>query len=146
VAFGLASGLAFGLLIVLLRRFRDRDPFWVLFCNNLVVAVLLFPWVRQEVWISGQDLALMLLMGSVQLGLAYVLFFMAMRHVSAREGSLIALLEPLLNPIWVALVVGEIPGAYTVIGGIVVLGGLSLRYVRAPSRGPRANERLDPGS
>lgn len=130
VGYGLASGLAFGLLIVLLRRYSARDPLWVVFCNNLVVGLLLLPLVWGEIWIEGWELVLMLVMGIVQLGLPYVLFGLAVRHVSAREAALISLLEPLLNPIWVGLVVGEIPGRETQIGGAVILGGLLLRYLR----------------
>ena len=130
VGYGLASGLAFGLLIVLLRRYSARDPLWVVFFNNLVVGLLLLPLVWEEIWIEGWELVLMLVMGIVQLGLPYVLFSLAVRHVSAREAALISLLEPLLNPIWVGLVVGEIPGKETQIGGVVILGGLVFRSLK----------------
>ena len=45
------------------------------------------------------------------------------------EASLIALIEPVLNPLWVALVVGEMPSAATVGGGAMILFGLGVRYV-----------------
>jgi drug/metabolite transporter (DMT)-like permease len=41
---------------------------------------------------------------------------------------LIVLIEPVLNPIWVALMVGEIPSAATFIGGALIVVGLAARY------------------
>jgi len=129
LACGVGSGIAFALLIVLLRRDRGHDPLWVTFRNNAVVALILLPFVGPDVLVSRHDLGLMLIMGTVQLGLPYVLFSAAVRHVRAGEASLISLLEPLLNPVWVALVVGEIPGRWTLVGGCLVLGGLVFRFL-----------------
>jgi drug/metabolite transporter (DMT)-like permease len=135
VGLGLASGLSFGMLILLQRRYRHKDPFWLLGCNNLVVALLLLPWLGPEPQAGTRELLLMLLMGVVQLGIPYLLFFMALQRVSAREGALITLLEPLLNPLWVALAVGELPSPSTKIGGAIVLLGVVLRYAFAGRRG-----------
>lgn len=134
--YGVGSGIAFAMVILLLRRDHARDPVWVTFLNNGVVAVLLLPLVWHTLWIDRHDFILMLTMGIVQLGLPYVLFSTAVRHVRASEASLISLLEPLLNPVWVALVVGEIPGLWTVGGGGVVLAGLVSRYAARGIRRP----------
>lgn len=134
VMLGLASGLSFGMLILLQRRYRHKDPYWVLGSNNAVVALLLLPWLGPEPNASEREVLLMVLMGVVQLGGPYLLFFMALQRVPAREAALITLLEPLLNPIWVALVVGELPSQSTKIGGAIVLAGVVLRYA-ATGRG-----------
>ena len=130
-ALGLGSGLMFGLLIVGLRRYRDKDPYWTIFVNNAVVGVLLFPWVNwPESGLTSNEAGLMALLGVVQLGLPYVLFFKAVKLVVAREAALISLLDPLLNPVWVALVVGEIPNPSTLVGGGIVLLGVGFPYLR----------------
>jgi drug/metabolite transporter (DMT)-like permease len=128
IACGVGSGIAFAMLILLLRLHHSRDPLWVTFLNNAVVALLLLPWVWSQLLISRHDLVLMLTMGIVQLGVPYVMFSTAVRHVRAGEASLISLLEPLLNPVWVALAVGEIPARWTLVGGSVVLIALVSRY------------------
>jgi len=135
VGFGLVSGLSFGTLIVLLRRYSARNPLWIAFGNNLVVGLVLFPWIGGEIWISSRDLLLMLVMGIVQLGLPYVLFGLAIRQVNAREASLISLLEPLLNPVWVFFLVGETPSWETRLGGGIILAGLLLRFGVQMKRG-----------
>jgi drug/metabolite transporter (DMT)-like permease len=68
-------------------------------------------------------------MGAVQLGAPYYLFSKGLQTVSLPEASLIALIEPVLNPLWVALIIGELPSTATVWGGALILFGLGVRYV-----------------
>ena len=68
-------------------------------------------------------------LGTVQLGLSYVLYSIAIKHVTAMEATLIPLLEPVLNPLWVMLLVGERPGFHALVGGAVVLGAVVIRGV-----------------
>jgi hypothetical protein len=56
-------------------------------------------------------------LGVVQLGIPYILYSIAIRRVTALEAILIPMLEPILNPLWVALVHGEVPGAWSIAGG-----------------------------
>jgi drug/metabolite transporter (DMT)-like permease len=71
------------------------------------------------------------LLGVFQLGLSYILFAEAIKHVTALEGILIPILEPILNPIWVFLLLGERPGKWALAGGIIVLVSVTLRSLSA---------------
>jgi drug/metabolite transporter, DME family len=57
------------------------------------------------------------------------LFSKGLQSVPLQEASLIALIEPVLNPVWVALTFGEIPSAATFSGGALILFGLVARYL-----------------
>ena len=70
-----------------------------------------------------------MLLGVFQLGLSYVLFTKGIRHVRAIEASLISTIEPVLNPVWVALLLGERPQFWAIVGGILVLGAAATRGV-----------------
>ncbi len=61
-------------------------------------------------------------LGVVQIGLAYVLLTYGLRRVPAFEGSLLILTEPTLNPVWAWLVLGEVPAAWALVGGALILG------------------------
>jgi drug/metabolite transporter (DMT)-like permease len=74
------------------------------------------------------------LMGAVQLGLPYFLFSQGLRSISVQEAALIALSEPILNPLWVAVFFGEIPSPATLAGGSFIVLGLGVRYLRPLSR------------
>jgi len=61
------------------------------------------------------------LMGTIQVGLAYVFFSIGIKRTSALLACLIVAIEPVLNPVWVALATPERPGRYALIGGIVII-------------------------
>jgi len=124
---GAGSGLFYGLFLLWLRRLRYADGIAVTFANCLGVAILFS--VLPGAWDVGlRDLGLLLVMAAVQFALPYILFTRGLREVQSGEASLIALIEPLLNPLWVILLLGEAPGLATLVGGAVIILGLALRY------------------
>jgi drug/metabolite transporter (DMT)-like permease len=60
-------------------------------------------------------------MGTLQLGIPYILFSLGIKRTSAVKSSIIATIEPILNPIWVFLAVQEVPGVLSLFGGSIVL-------------------------
>ncbi|GAC1606349.1 MAG: hypothetical protein NVS4B10_20460 [Myxococcales bacterium] len=78
----------------------------------------------------------LLYLGIVQLGVAYLLFAKGLKRVPASEASLVSMLEPVFNPLWVFLGTGERPGPWALLGGAVVIGAVVARTLwREPSRG-----------
>lgn len=71
------------------------------------------------------DVALIALMGVVQLGLGCICATMAMRELRAAEVGLLGLLETVLGPLWVWLAVGEAPSGAALAGGAVVILALA---------------------
>jgi len=71
-----------------------------------------------------------LLLGVFQVGLAYVFYAVALKNAPLLTCSLLAVLEPLLNPVWVFLFNGENPGAWSLAGGVIVVFTITLWYVR----------------
>jgi len=63
-----------------------------------------------------------LYLGVVQIGLAYTLFTVAMaRGVRSLDAGIIGYIEPVLNPIWVFLVLGEKPSGWALLGGVIII-------------------------
>ncbi len=128
LALGAVSGACFGLFTLWQRRLRVADPRLLAGLNNagaaLVLAVAL-PWMGP---VSLPSLAVLAMMGAVQIAIPYTLFAWALQRVPGPEASLLPLVEPVLNPIWVALFVGEKPGPATMAGGALILTALALRY------------------
>ena len=75
---------------------------------------------------TSTEIFYVLLLGVFQLGIPYVLYTMASKHCSPLTCSLIATLEPLLNPVWVFLFIGELPGFYALIGAVIVILSISV--------------------
>ena len=129
VSLALVSGVLFAAFMINLQRARDISPVYLTWINNSVCALLLVWIVRSQLVLTSHQLTVLAVMGAVQLGAPYFLFSKGLQTVSLPEAALIALIEPVLNPLWVALIVGELPSAATVWGGALILFGLGVRYL-----------------
>jgi drug/metabolite transporter (DMT)-like permease len=115
-----ASGVAFALCILGLRKLRTGNIGAVVW-GNLLAAVLSLPMALRGPVPTPRDLGLVLFLGVFQLGISYALFARGLRHTPAVEASLLALIEPVLNPVWTFLLAGERPGPWALRGGAVIL-------------------------
>lgn len=120
----LLSGVCYGAMNVFMRKCDKDAPADNIFWGNLLTFVLMLPFMgRPE--ITAVNIGIILFMGIFQLGLAYILYSIAIPHVPALEATIITVLEPILNPVWVMLFYGEKPGIRTIIGGAIVLLAIS---------------------
>ena len=129
VLLALLSGLLFAAYMINLRYTANVSPVFLTWINNAACTLLLLFVVWKQLALLPSQLGILAAMGAVQLGLPYFLFSKGLQTVPLVEASLIALIEPVLNPIWVALVVGEIPSVATLTGGGLILAGLGARYL-----------------
>lgn len=138
IALGLASGVAYALVMIGMRGLRGLDPRWLSAANNLGGAVALGLWIAATggtiaVPTAGQA-TILVAFSLVQMAIPYALFARGLKSVGAAEASLLSLIEPVLSPIWVLMVVGEAPSPWTVLGGAFLLGGVAVRYWPRPRR------------
>ncbi len=124
----LASAVSFASLVLLLRKQKDASPIESVILGNLLAALIGLPFMFGTMPGAQSWLGLILL-GVFQLGISYLLYAKAIRHITALEAVLIPVIEPLLNPIWVMLMFGEKPSGLALIGGIIVLGSVTARGV-----------------
>ena len=131
-----ASGVTTATLFVLLRMPgctpQMRPQSMVLGNGLLLVSLFAVNLGRQDASLftpGVTDLAALAFLGVVQIGLAYVLFGLGIAHVRALEALLIGMLEPVLNPVWVFLALGEAPGWWAVLGGAIIVTAVGARTV-----------------
>ncbi len=125
----LVDGFCFGWMTLFMRRQKDGSALSSLLLGNLLAGAIGLPFMFQSMpdlsgWIG------LSLLGVLQLGLPYILFALALRHVRAVEGILIPMIEPVLNPVWVFLLLGETPGVWALVGGTIILGAVMFRAWR----------------
>jgi drug/metabolite transporter (DMT)-like permease len=120
----LASGFSYAWVFLLFRRQKDLYPYGSLFLGNVLTALVCAPFMFQGSP-GTQGIVGLLILGVVQIGVAYSLYSIAIQHVTALDASIILLLEPVLNPVWTYLTLGEIPGPWSMIGCIIVLGAIT---------------------
>tara|TARA_A100001037_G_C15035373_1_gene582962 strand:- start:747 stop:1100 length:354 start_codon:yes stop_codon:yes gene_type:complete len=96
-----------------------------LFLAACFAAVLSIPSVGQFS-VSWWDFGVSVYLGVFQVGLGFTLLILGARHVPAAQVGLLALLEPVLGPIWAWLTVTEIPTAATLWGGLIILSAVAV--------------------
>jgi drug/metabolite transporter (DMT)-like permease len=123
------SGFCYAIVMLCMRAMRDEDGRALVVLCNAAGAVCLMPILaRSPVTVTPVQWGIVAAMGVLQLGIPYLLFASAVKHVTAQEASLITLVETVLNPLWVWLLWGETASIRTWIGGGIILVGLVLRY------------------
>jgi DME family drug/metabolite transporter len=141
---GIVSGITYAGIVLSLRSLRDFESAWLVALNHIVTAIALSPFGlaplfvegSQVPWPTGIQWPLLIAFGIFQMGLPYFLFARALRTIPGHEASGIALVEPLLVPVWVCLAWGWqfFPAWWTIAGGSLIFVGLVLRYLAASER------------
>jgi drug/metabolite transporter (DMT)-like permease len=134
ILLAVASGISFAVMIVLLRKQGPGSTIEAVILGNLLGFVIGLPSICTAPWPDQRSLVALLLLGVVQLGIPYLLYSRAIKHVTALEAVLIPVIEPILNPIWVLLVIGERPSPLALLGGAIVLGAVTWRAMASIRR------------
>ena len=124
----LASGLCFAVYFLLLRhpKAREVNRASSVIYGNVLAVILTAPWglaaIRHATLLDAFSVTYL---GVVQLGIAYTLFTVAwVRGVRSLDAGIICYIEPVLNPLWVFLVLGEEPSRQALLGGAIIIAAV----------------------
>src|SRR5947209_19166806 len=125
----LASGVCFALFFLLLRHSKARDVNRAssAIYGNLIVVLICAPafFTAARRGIGAEDFARIAYLGVIQIGFAYLLFTLAMAGgVRSLDAGIIGYVEPVLNPIWVFLFIGERPSGWAIVGGAIIIASV----------------------
>jgi drug/metabolite transporter (DMT)-like permease len=120
------SGLCYAGFTLAMRAQKDASPVESVLLGHVLTAFVGLPFLLQGLP-SAQDWLGLAYLGVIQQGVSLVLYVWCIKRLGALEAILVMTLEPILNPVWVALGVGELPGLWACLGGAVVVGAVTLR-------------------
>ena len=125
----LVAGVCLALVTVLIRKEKE-SAFEIVFYGNVLTAIICFTFIIEGLSNSTQlDWLIIFGLGIFQLGIPYILYTTALKYVSALDAILVGMLEPILNPIWVYIFIGEAMGEWAFIGGALVIIGTLGRVI-----------------
>ena len=122
--FGILAGLFLAIMLVMVGLGGKNDSIRM---TGILLAHLMTTVIGIPAGLFGTSAATsteilyIVILGVFQLGIPYLLFAIATRDCPPLAASLIAMLEPLLNPVWVAIFVGEMPGLCALIGAAIII-------------------------
>lgn len=157
-AAALLSGIFLGLYILLLkhpkvigesrlvtdRGYKPMNPAIGVIYGNFLLALVTAPaGVSAVPTMTGMDWFAVVFLGVFQIGVSYILFIKGVRGgTRPLDASLIGFIEPLLNPVWVLIFVGERPSAWAVAGGALIIAAVAAHTLRQYA-GRRINARSE---
>lgn len=125
----LTSGVTFAWMALFMRRQKDGSPVESVLLGNLLAGLVGIPFMMTGDMPDPAGWLRLVALGVVQLGMAYVFFTKAICHVTALESLLIPTIEPVLNPVWTMIFIGEVPGMLSLCGGGVIIGAVLMRGI-----------------
>ena len=123
-----ASGVTFAFFTIFMRMQKDGSPMVSVFLGNVLTGIIGLPFLFQSVPDTSGWFFLIIL-GVVQLGIPYIMYSKAIKHITALEAILIQIIEPILNPLWVFLVFSEVPSRWSLLGGLIVISAITIRCI-----------------
>ena len=132
-ALALLSGLSYA-GVFLLNDLPDSDPISSVFWGDVLSVILGLPFLLQETAFAPSVITSVLILGAFQVGLAYILMCIGLQTTPAVTASLISGIEPILNPVLVAVFYGEPVGSMALVGAVIVIGSvIGYNVIRAKS-------------
>jgi drug/metabolite transporter (DMT)-like permease len=144
----LASGFCFAIYFLLLRHSKSRNVNRAssVIYGNAIVAIVCGPFLvislRQGIGLA--DVGAVAYLGIIQIGLAYTFFTLAMaRGLRSLDAGIVGYIEPVLNPIWVFLFLGERPGKWALVGGLIIIASVLLHMLAGAREKNRHSQPVD---
>ncbi|MBS1553170.1 MAG: EamA family transporter [Bacteroidetes bacterium] len=123
--FAIGSGISFALFSLFLKWkkqiHKSDNTIIYIVAGNFLVCLFCIPVIYDRLAIELNQLVILLFMGIFQIGISYIIFNEGIKYISATESMIIAMLEAVLNPIWVFIGIGEIPTKFSIAGSVIIL-------------------------
>jgi drug/metabolite transporter (DMT)-like permease len=122
---GLLSGISYAIIVIFLRLHSQKfDPLILAFLSNMTIAILLIPFIREFPFHAWWGY---LFIGIVHSTIAPILYYKGLQY--ANRAAVLGYLEPVCAIIFSMLLLNEIPGIHSIIGGMLIIfsGYLTVR-------------------
>lgn len=135
----LTSAFTFSLMFIFTRMQKEGNPLQSFMASHAVAAVIALgvAFFLPLPALTTNAIGAILVLGVVQIGLAALFFSYGIKRVTAVTANLLAVIEPVFNPVWVFLVLGEAPTAKTLLGGALIVGSVTMASLISARRVPR---------
>ena len=134
---GFMSAITFSFYFVFMRMQKHGSPLESILLSHWLTAgiCMLVSFFLPLPHLTLKALGAIAVLGIIQIGFSAILFSFAIKRVSAVEANLIAVIEPVFNPVWVFFAIGEIPGTNALIGGGIVIVAVTVASFISARRG-----------
>ena len=123
---GICSGCTMGLMYLFMGEIGEQERMSSIVLAECFTVLVSIPFgFAAPIEISFRPVLFIVLLGVFQLGIPYILYALAAAKCPPLACCLLAALEPLLNPVWVMIFYGEMPGVRALVGGGIVIAAVT---------------------
>lgn len=123
----IAAGLFMALMFIFVGDLEQEARYSAIIIGQGLTFLIGLPFIlRYGLTFTPTITASILILGIFQLGISYILYVKASKYCPPLACCLLGALEPLLNPVWVAIFDGERPGIWALIGGVIVVASITV--------------------
>jgi drug/metabolite transporter (DMT)-like permease len=127
--FAFASGIAFALTTILMRKQKDGNPADSFILANIITFVAMIPFYFGQSFSDISSWVWLLTMSIFQIAMPAIFYSIGIVRVGAVSASILLILEPIMNPVWVGIFTDELPSVNAIIGGGIVLSFVLARTI-----------------
>ncbi|MCX7786456.1 MAG: DMT family transporter [Spirochaetes bacterium] len=131
----IGSGFTFAFYAIFMRMQKSGSPVESILLSHLIVFLFSLPSILSHPpALSSSGWISLLVLGFFQIGLSSVLFARGIKRINTIQAMLITTLEPILNPLWVFLVLGEAPTRNALMGGGLIVLAVTFSSIMSAYR------------
>ena len=123
----LFSGMMFAAFFLGMKKNDIKHQQSSIFFGNVLVTIISIPFILSLNGVSFDDFWMLGYLGVFQIAIAYAFFASGLKRVFTVEASIISMIEPVLNPVWVFFGYGEVPSFWAIIGGIIIISAIVVK-------------------
>lgn len=131
IIFGLSAAFCYALIVISNKRIEAIDTYLKTFIQLSVAAIAMIPYLIYTAGFTGlpddtSTWLLILFVGIVHTGIAYALYFGAMKELSAQSVAICSYIDPISALIFSALLLGEALTPLGMLGAILIIGTVAI--------------------
>lgn len=135
IVYGILAACFYAMVIILNKYIKGIDSMDRTFLQLLVAAIVMLPYVMfTEGFHIGQlstnGIISLLIVGVVHTGIAYLLYFPAIKELTGQKTAILSYIDPLIAICASVFVLGEAITMYQLIGGMLILGFTCLNEIK----------------
>lgn len=123
--FAILSGFSYA-GVFLIKKFPGGDFESSLIVSHVISILIGIPFFMKETVFTPTVWVYVVALGIVQFGLSYIFLSKGLDRVSPVTASLTSTIEPILNPVLVAIFCGETIGSLSIVGAVLVIGSATV--------------------
>ncbi len=124
----ICNGITFAAMVIFLRLQKNGTPEMSIYLGNLGAGIIGLPFIISKGLPDAQSILFVIIAGILSV-VTYTLYAKASSYLTSIETVLIPVIDPILNPVWVFIFLGENPGINAVIGSIIVLAAVTFKVL-----------------